>query len=159
MNNYNKPVRKRPSFFGSILPALLLLAVLALYGLNRYTDLKPLDRLSEYLGLRDLIQTGSAETVSGRYECHYSEKDLGNGVMRTEQTWAYVFFSDGTFTTYLNNEQQFSGTWSQSGKTLTINTPAIAGVTEARTNQVTVSSDGKSFKVDEESTYVWVGSK
>lgn len=147
----NMPVKKKHSFFGTVLPLMILLTAVTLVGLNEYTDLKPLDKLSERLG----IQAG-AVTVSGRYECFFPEKDLGGGVLRSAQTWAYVFYSDGTYTTYVNDIQQFSGTWSQSGRTLTINTPDIVDVIQAHSSNVTVSADGNSFKVDEESTYVKV---
>ena len=155
MNDNNKPVKKKSSFFGTVLPLLILISCVVLVGLNEFTDIKPLDHLSKFLGLNEIIQSGNSKIVSGRYECFVSEKDLGGGAMRVEQTWAYVFFDDGTYTTYLDDYQQYSGTWSQTGNALTINTPAVPNISPASTTTVTVSYDAGSFKVngDEEAVY------
>lgn len=88
----------------------------------------------------------STPLVAGRYEEFFPGEDQGP-VTQTAQTWAYVFFADGTYTTYLEGYQQYSGTWSQSGSRLEVNVPAIAGVTEAYTFVGEVSPSGDSFTV------------
>lgn len=126
-------------------PMILVVLVFALAGLvlmNKYTDLKPLDAVASLLGFE------SARTVEGEYACHFEAVNLG-GVMQSEQTWSYVFRSDGTYTSYLDGHQQYSGTWSQSGNTLTVNVPAIANISAAYSFQATVSRDGNSFTVGE----------
>ncbi len=123
-------------------PVVLLVIVFTLVGLvyvNKYTDLKPLDSITSSFGI------GKAQTVSGRYDCHYGAADVGGGVRQSEQTWSYVFHSDGNFTTYLNGYQQYSGTWSQSGSALRVNIKAIPNLSPARSWQGTVSRDGNSF--------------
>lgn len=92
---------------------------------------------------------GEAATVSGRYEAYFAGGEGGEGELdatRAEQTWWYDFFSDGTYTTYINGNQQFSGTWSQSGNVLTINTPAFPeGGIAAQSYTATVAPDASSF--------------
>jgi ribosomal protein L40E len=129
-------------------PIILLVMVFALLGLvcvNEYTDFKPLDSVASLFGI------GSAQTVEGEYTSHFEAVNLGGGVTQVEQTWSYVFHSkgtsNGTYTSYLNGYQQYSGTWSQSGNILTVNVPAIANATAAYSFQATVSRDGDSFTV------------
>lgn len=92
---------------------------------------------------------GEAATVSGRYEAYFAGGEGGEGELdatRAEQTWWYDFFSDGTYTTYINGNQQFSGTWLQSGNVLTINTPAFPeGGIAAQSYTATVAPDASSF--------------
>lgn len=129
-------------------PKILLAIVFTLLGLafftNEYTDLKPVDSIISMSGI------SNAQTVSGRYDCHLEAANLEGGVMRTDQTWSYIFRSDGTYVTYLNGSQQFSGTWSQSGTILTIHIPAIKGISAAYSSQATVSRDGNSFTAGDE---------
>ncbi len=123
-------------------PVILLVIVFTLVGLvyaNKYTDFKPLDSITS------LFSIEKAQTVKGKYDCHVKAADLGGGVMRSEQTWSYVFHSDGTYTSYLEGYQQYSGTWSQSGNILTVNVPAIINISAAYSFQATVSRDGNSF--------------
>jgi len=123
-------------------PIILMLIVFALVGLvyvNKYTDLKPLDTISPVFNIQKV------PTVDGKYDCHIKSSDLGGGVTRSEQTWSYVFHSDGTYTSYLEGHQQYSGTWSQSGYVLTINIPAIKNLSAAYSFKATVSRDGNSF--------------
>ncbi len=127
-------------------PIALLVVVFALAGLvcvNKYTDLKPLDSITSLLGIESALG-GKAQTVAGRYDCHLEAENLG-AVTQAEQTFSYVFHSDGTYTTYLEGSQQHSGTWSQSGNILTLNVPAIPGISAAYSFQATVSRDGRSF--------------
>lgn len=92
---------------------------------------------------------GETATVSGRYEAYFAGQSGDGGALdasRAEQTWWYDFFSDGTYTTYIDGYQQFSGTWSQSGDVLTINTPAIPeGGIAAQSYTATVAPDASSF--------------
>jgi hypothetical protein len=123
-------------------PTILLVIVFILVGLvyvNQYTDLKPLDSITSLFGI------GNAQTVEWEYVSHFEAADLGGGVMQSEQTWSYVFHSDGTYTSYLEGYQQYSGTWSQSGNILTVNVPAIINISAAYSFQATVSRDGNSF--------------
>lgn len=122
-------------------PTILLVIVFALVGLvyvSKYMDLRPL------VSITSLFGTENAPTIGGQYDCHLEAEDYG-GVRQAEQTWSYVFHSDGTYTTYLEGYQQYSGTWSQSGSTLTINVPAIPNISAAYSFQATVSRDGNSF--------------
>lgn len=84
--------------------------------------------------------------VSGAYERNIAAKDTGSGVVITPQTWRYVYFENGTFTTYLQGAQQFSGTWEQSGNQLTIHTPAIAGLSAKYDSVATVSPDAEYYE-------------
>jgi hypothetical protein len=71
---------------------------------------------------------------------------MGGGVARAGETWAYAFYPDGSYKTYLNGYQQYSGTWSQEGSFLTINTPAIPGSGMGATSfTMPVTVDGNSF--------------
>ncbi len=135
---------------GAAVPLAILLACAALFFTNQYTDLKPLD------AIRAFLFQEKAQTVDGRYECRFSEKDMGGGVQRVDQTWAYVFSKDGTYTTWLNGAKQFSGTWSQEGSVLTIHIPAIRGMSAAYSSDAAVSSDGNSFTANGE-TYIHIG--
>jgi hypothetical protein len=71
------------------------------------------------------------------------------GAVISRQTWAYVFLNDGNFETYLEGNEQFGGTWSQSGNTLTVNVEAIPDLSEAYTWTGNVSSDGRTIDVGE----------
>ncbi len=103
-----------------------------------------------------IVDPSSAATVSGEYRRHYSEQDLGGGVARSEQTWSYVFYPDGSYITYVDGYQQYGGSWSQSGNVLSITIPPIPGMTtDPNTFKATVSPDGGSFTVGEE-TYTRV---
>jgi hypothetical protein len=135
----------------AILIAILLVA-LGFVAVNQYTDLKPVDFIMS------LINGENAPMVQGRYECHLAPKDLDGGVMRTAQTWAYTFFADGRYTTYLEGSQQFSGTWSQTGKMLTVNVPAIKNLSDAYSFTAIVSADGNSFIAGDEK-YIKVSSQ
>lgn len=159
MRGLNREVKSLPKdFFGTAMqesdevvapvrkiqgpPIILLIIVFTLVGLvyvNKYTDIKPLDSITSSFGIEN------AQTVKGKYDSHVNAKNLGGGVMRSEQTWSYVFHSDGTYTSYLEGYQQYSGTWSQSGNILTVNVPAIANISAAYSFQATVSRDGNSF--------------
>ncbi|MGD9677668.1 MAG: hypothetical protein AB7V16_04820 [Vulcanibacillus sp.] len=122
-------------------PKILFLILFVLIGfvyVNEYTDLKPLTYITS------LSSNEIAQTVNGQYDCHLEAKDYG-GVTQVEQTWSYVFHSDGTYTTYLESSQQYSGIWSQTGNILTLNVPAIANISAAYTIQATVSLDANSF--------------
>ena len=120
---------------------VILFILIAFVYMNKYTDFKPLDSI--FGG--SFLNFGTAQTVSGRYEHHYDYADTGNGVAQSDQTWAYVFYSDGSYTTYLDGYEQYSGTWSQTGNKLSVTIPAIAGISDERTFKATVSSDGNSF--------------
>ena len=120
---------------------VILFILIALVYMNKYTDFKPLDSIFG----DSFLNFGTAQTVSGRYEHHYDYADTGNGVAQSDQTWAYVFYSGGSYTTYLDGYEQYSGTWSQTGNKLSVNIPAIAGISDERTFKATVSSDGNSF--------------
>jgi hypothetical protein len=123
-------------------PAVLLAFILTLLGLvfvNKYTDFKPLDQLLS------MININSAQKVSGLYECHLEAKDLGNGVMRSEQTWGFKFFSDGTYRSTIDGYDQFPGTWSQTGAILKIDVPAIEGISTKYSFTATVGRNGDSF--------------
>lgn len=127
-------------------PTILLVIVfglLALVALDKFSDLGPLDAVTSLFGVKDAV------TVEGKYERHYDAADLGGGVSQADQTWWYVFRPDGTYTTFLNGHQQYSGKWSQSGNVLTVNVPAIAGSSAAYSFQATVSRDGNSFTAGE----------
>lgn len=124
-------------------PKLLLVIVFSLLGLvviNEYTEYKPVDYLMGQLNI------GTAQMVSGRYETHYDQTNMGAGVARADQTWSFEFYSNGKYTTYLEGSQQFSGTWSQTGTTLTVNFPAIAGLNQkGYSAKAKVSSDASYF--------------
>lgn len=123
-------------------PVALLVILLALAGLvflNEYTDFRPLSFITSFVGI------GNAQKVEGQYDAHVEAADLGGGVKRVEQTWSMVFRSNGTYTSYLESYQQFSGTWSQSSNILTVNVPEITNISAAYSFQATVSRDGKSF--------------
>lgn len=126
-------------------PVILLIIVftlIVLVYLNKYTDFKPLDSIISLSGTSG-FRIGTAQKVSGQYECHYEQKNLGGGVARSDQTWALSFRSDGFYTSYLNNSQQFSGKWSQTGNTLTLYIPTIAGLNNKPSAvQAKVSADG-----------------
>ena len=133
---------KKPGASAAV-PLVIIVLCAGLVFLNEFTEVKPLSSIASLIGI------GQAKQVSGRYECHLSAANMGGGVARVEQTWAYVFRSDGTYTTYLNGYQQFSGTWSQSGSTLSIRVPAIPNISAATTSQAKVSMDGSSFTAGE----------
>lgn len=142
---------------GSPLSALIAIACIALvvFCMEKYTDYKPITLITSLLETDSgHTNTGSTATVSGRYECHYSQKDMGGGAARVDQTWAYVFRSNGTYTTYVNGSQQYSGTWSQSGRTLTIKVPALPGGGPAKTGTATVARDASSFTISTGEKYV-----
>jgi hypothetical protein len=123
-------------------PVVLLALVFTALGImlvNQYTDLKPL------AFIQSLLNNNGAQAVQGRYECHLEQKDMGGGVGRTEQTWAYVFYANGKYTTYLEGSQQFSGTWSQTGNILTVHVPEIKNISQAYSYDAIVSFDGNSF--------------
>ena len=120
---------------------VILFVLIALVYMNKYTDFKPLDSIFG----DSFLNFGTVQTVSGRYEHHYDYADTGNGVAQSDQTWAYVFYSDGSYKTYLDGYEQYSGTWSQTGDKLSVKIPAIAGISDERTFKATVSSDGNSF--------------
>ncbi|MCL4385073.1 MAG: hypothetical protein M1479_09615 [Actinobacteria bacterium] len=124
----------------TILIVILFILIVLVY-MNKYTDFKPLDSIFG----DSFLNFGTAQTVSGRYEHHYDYADIENGVAQSDQTWAYVFYSDGSYTTYLDGHEQYSGTWSQTGNKLSVTIPAIAGISDERTFKATVSSDGNSF--------------
>jgi hypothetical protein len=90
--------------------------------------------------------TVQSTRVSGAYERHIAAQDTGSGVVITPQTWRYVYFENGTFTTYLQGAQQFSGTWEQAGNQLTIHTPAIAGLSAKYDSVSTVSPDAEYYE-------------
>jgi len=140
-NNGNAGVYAQKHRGLPIILVVILFILIALVYMNKYTDFKPLDRI--FGG--SFLNFGSTQTVSGRYEHHYDYANTGNGVAQSEQTWAYVFNSDGSYTTYLDGNEQYSGTWSQTGNKLSITIPAIAGISNERTFKATVSSDGNSF--------------
>jgi len=132
-------------------PFVLLLVVFALVGLvfvNEYTAFKPLDSIASLLGAENLPEIGgqgqNAAIVAGRYDLHLASERY-SGVTQAEQTWSYVFHSNGTYTTYLEGAQQYSGTWSQSGSRLTIRVPANPGLNAAYSFDATVSRDASSF--------------
>lgn len=60
-------------------------------------------------------------------------EDLGGGAVQSPQTWKYTFTDDNTFVTFLEDVQQFSGTWTQNGNTIAVTVPAIDGQTQAYT--------------------------
>lgn len=95
------------------------------------------------------ITDGQTATVSGRYEAYFAGQAGDGGELdaaRAEQTWWYDFYPHGTFTTYIDGYQQFSGTWSQSGNVLTITTQAIPDLGIGRqTYTATVAPDASSF--------------
>lgn len=126
------------------LPIILMVIVLVLISLvyiSKYTDFKPMDNIFG----NSFLNSGTTKIVSGRYEHHYDYSDNKNGVAQSDQTWAYVFYSNGNYTTYLDGYEQYSGTWSQTGNELSVTIPAIAGISDKRTFKATVSSDGNSF--------------
>jgi hypothetical protein len=129
-------------------PVALLVLVFALCGLvfaNKYTDFKPLDVVAPLVGIK-------SATVNGEYIRHYEAVNLG-GVTLSKQTWSYVFRSDGSYTTYLDGHQQYSGRWSQSGNVLTVTVPAIPTISPAYSFKATVSRDRNSFTAGKD-TYV-----
>jgi len=154
-NGKQPPARKSKGL--QILPLAIIFVVIGIFYTNNYTDFKPMDDITSFFGITghntsgDGHKTGTGNyiTVEGKYICHMEEKQLEKGVIQSEQTWSYVFNLDGTYTSYMDGYQQFSGTWSQSGKILTINTPAIGSAIDARSDIATVSSDGESFINDE----------
>lgn len=124
---------------------VIVFGLLALVVLDKYGDLGLLDAVKSLVGVERAV------AVSGEYRRHYDAADLGGGVAQSEQTWSYVFRTDGTYTTFLDGYQQYSGTWSQSGNALMVNIPAIPGMgTSARSFHAKVSLDGNSFTAGEE---------
>ena len=147
----------KPEKGHSAVPLVILIIIAGLVLTNEYTAFKPIDFLKEPLrSIFSLTASGSVPAVSGSYQCHFEEKDLGGGVMRTDQTWTYTFHEDGTYSTALNGFRQYSGTWSQTNAILTIKVPAIANISAAYTTQATVSRDGKAFTADD-NKFVKVG--
>jgi hypothetical protein len=128
-------------------PAILLIVIIGLVAFVAFggkLDLGPLSAVTSQFGI------GQAATVSGEYRRHYDYKDLG-GVAQADQTWSYVFRDDGGYTTYLNGNEQYSGTWSQSGNRLTIRIDPIPSLgTPGHTAVGTVAADGRSFTVGNE---------
>lgn len=127
-------------------PVALLVLVFALCGLvfmNEYTDLKPIDAIASVVGLK-------SATVDGEYIRHYDAVDLGGGVAQSDQTWSYVFRSDGSYTTYLNGQEQYSGKWSQSGNVLSVTVPAVPTISSEYSFEARVSRDGSSFTAGDE---------
>jgi len=151
--NTQTPVRNTGC--SSIVPLFILFLIIGLFVTNQFTDWKPLDAMKSIFNTiispannidpATSIGPVTAQIVNGRYECHMQEADLGGGVARSEQTWAYVFYANYSYTTYLNGYQQFSGAWSQTGNVLTINTPAIPGLSAEYTSQAAVALNGQSF--------------
>jgi len=84
-------------------PIVLLVTIFTLLGLvyaNKYTDFKPLENLKSLNPLTTSIGIDKAKRIEGQYDCHLGAANLGQGVMRSEQTWSYVFYTNGTYTTY-----------------------------------------------------------
>lgn len=76
----------------------------------------------------------SIAKLDGTFVHTYSGgEDLGGGAVQVAQTWKYKFTDDNNFVTYLEDAQQFSGTWTQNGNTIAVTVPAIEGQTEAYT--------------------------
>lgn len=129
-------------------PAILLIAIFGLLAfviLGGQADSGPLTAITSQFGI------GQAAKVSGGYSRHYDSQNLGGGVAQADQTWSYVFRDDGGYTTYLNGNEQYSGTWSQSGNQLTIKIDPIPSLgTPGHTAVGTVAADGRSFKVGNE---------
>lgn len=86
-------------------------------------------------------------SVAGIYCFSLEGGNEEGGVTVARQTWSYVFLNDGTFETYLEGNEQFGGTWSQSGSELTVNVEAIPDLTEGYAWSGIVAKDGKSIDV------------
>lgn len=123
---------------------VIVFGLVALVGLGKSSGFPQLEAITSLFGIKDAV------VVEGEYRRHYDTADLGGGVARSEQTWSYVFRPDGTYTSFLEGHQQYSGTWLQSGHTLTVNVPAIAGISAAYSFRATVSRDGDSFTAGKE---------
>ncbi|MGE5370679.1 MAG: hypothetical protein ACM3QZ_01710 [Solirubrobacterales bacterium] len=129
---------------------VILFTLLAVVWINKYTPLKPLDLFQQPLEFfTSALPPVTAATVSGRYDCHIGAAPLGKGVARPAQTWSYVFHANGTYTSYLEGAQQYSGQWSQSGNVLTITVPAIPNLTSGYSFKAKVSRDASSFTAGE----------
>lgn len=161
------PVQKNQA--PPIILLVIVFTLIALVYLEKYTNLKPMDYITSLAGIENtqtekknaqntlqgqnqkqntqtkIENTQNTPKVLGKYDHHYEAADLGGGVKRSEQTFSYVFFANGTYTTYLEGHQQYSGTWSQSGNILTIYIPAVPGISDKYIFKGTVSSDGNSF--------------
>ena len=90
----------------------------------------------------------SFEEVSGFYVMYISEHKIVSGATAENQYAGYYFNKDGTYRFYLSLDKtkwyfQFSGTWSQTGNTITIKIPSIPGTNNPPYSvQGKVSSDG-----------------
>lgn len=150
----------RPTRRGSPLSVLIAFVCifLVVFFMEKYTDYKPVSEIKAILK----TDTGHPEigttvtTVSGTYECHFSPQAGAGGSGRVAQTWAFAFGSSGIYNAYINGVLQYSGTWSQSGRTLTIKIPALPGGIPARSVTATVSSNGSSFTSSSGDKYVRV---
>lgn len=102
----------------------LFLVVIILIGIFVVAFTEAGGRFVTNLGdwVTSMIDTGGTgqAIVSGGYEYSLGGEDLGGGAVASDQTWTYVFNEDGSYTTFLNGNQQFSGSWSQSGNQLTV---------------------------------------
>ena len=151
-NNFQTEVTSSSSKKTSVIPItlfiIMLVAAVIIYA-NKYTDFKPLDYFIS------MFHTEPAVKISGCYECHYEEKDL-NGVVQAEQTWNLCFYSNGHDISYLDNDQQFSGKWSQKGSILTMHIDPIPNLsTELSTVTAKISTDGEKI-IWGERTYIKV---
>lgn len=133
-----------------VIAAIMVFVGIVIYIVFSSTGSFKPESILSWLNLPEIgVTDEQTATVSGRYEAYFAGGTGGGGELdgvMAEQTWWYDFFPDGTFTTYIDGYQQFSGTWSQSGNVLTINTPAIPeGGISAQNYTATVAPDASSF--------------
>lgn len=133
------------SWFALVIAVVILIFVGYLFVTPSNTG--PVAAISQWLS-SILNPTVQYAKVSGAYERSYAGENTGSGAVITPQTWRYVYYDNGKFTTYMMGAQQFSGTWEQTGNKLTIHTPAIAGLSDKFDSFATVSPDAEFYEFE-----------